>query len=399
MYFKIKFSLYFKILLALIVCLLISGHKANILNLYEGDVCQAGRGSSKNHVCKQPENCSSLEQQIRSQNFPQVCSFSKNKPIVCCSPTVTTNITNFKPALSTSNATSAYSATEMCRQYSELVYTNVRQPSSGGGQPSKTLNCYNVLTLIVGGTKAKPKEFPHMALLGYGDIADEQKLWGCGGSLISNKWILSAAHCTVNSGRTVSWARLGDLNIYSEPDDARPVDYKIVERVVHPNYNSTYVYNDIALFRLEEEVKFSAHVRPVCLNTVQKLSFKVATATGWGRTSTNGPISPDLLKVDLSPISIDHCKYSYPQSSNPRINFGIMEDSMICAGDIRNGSDTCTGDSGGPLQVHHPNYSCMSSQIGITSFGKYCGNRDTPGVYTRVSNYVPWIERIVWPKS
>jgi len=87
--------------------------------------------------------------------------------------------------------------------------------------------------------------------------------------------------------RKVSWARLGDLNIYSEPDDAKPVDYKIVEHVVHPNYNATYVYNDIALFRLGEEVKFSAHMRPVCLNTVQTLNFKVATATGWGRTSTS----------------------------------------------------------------------------------------------------------------
>jgi len=87
--------------------------------------------------------------------------------------------------------------------------------------------------------------------------------------------------------RTVSWARLGVLNIYSESDDPSPADYKVVERVVHPKYNSTYVYNDIALFRLEEEVKFSEHVRPVCLNTVQNLNFDMATATGWGRTSTS----------------------------------------------------------------------------------------------------------------
>lgn len=85
----------------------------------------------------------------------------------------------------------------------------------------------------------------------------------------------------------VSWARLGDLNIYSDPDDASPVDYEIVERVIHPDYNPTYVYNDIALFRLGEEVKFSAYVRPVCLNTAQTFRFNKATAIGWGRTSTS----------------------------------------------------------------------------------------------------------------
>ncbi|XP_003240507.1 venom protease isoform X1 [Acyrthosiphon pisum] len=401
MYFKIKYCLiYFKILLALIQCLSISGHITNMLDLYEGDVCQVGKENSRNHVCKQPENCASLEQRLRDQDFPHVCSFIKNKPIVCCSPTVTINTTNFEPVLKTPISTSSYSATEMCSQYKDLVYANVQQPSSGGIQPKKTPKCYNVMTLIVGGMKAKPMEFPHMALLGYGNIEDEEKSWGCGGSLISNRWILSAAHCTINPGRTVSWARLGVLNIYSlQSDDPGPADYKVVERVVHPKYNSTYVYNDIALFRLEVEVKFSEHVRPVCLNTVQNLSFDMTTATGWGRTSTNGMISPDLLKVDLSLISNENCKYSYPQSANPRINFGILEDSMICAGDIVDGGDTCTGDSGGPLQIKHPDYICMSSQIGITSFGKYCGNRYSPGVFTRVSKYVPWIEQIVWPKS
>lgn len=56
----------------------------------------------------------------------------------------------------------------------------------------------------------------------------------------------------------------------------------------------------------------------------------------------DGLISPDLLKVELSLISNANCKYSYPQSANPRINFGILEDSMICAGDIVDGGDTCT---------------------------------------------------------
>lgn len=77
-----------------------------------GDICKIGKDNSKNHICRQPENCTSLEQDIRSQNFPQVCSFIKNKPIVCCSPTIIVNITNYKPALNTTNASSSYSATE-----------------------------------------------------------------------------------------------------------------------------------------------------------------------------------------------------------------------------------------------------------------------------------------------
>jgi len=57
------------------------------------------------------------------------------------------------------------------------------------------------------------------------------------------------------------------------------------------------------------------------------------------------------------------------------------------------------GDSGGPLQLAHSTYSCMYTQIGITSAGKQCAMKDWPGIYTRVSKYLPWIERIVWPKS
>lgn len=160
-----------------------------MLIYYIGDVCQVGKGNSRNHVCKQPENCTSLEQQLRNQDFPHVCSFIKNMPIVCCSPTVTTNTTNFEPVLKNPISTSSYSASEstyrwvyrkfvfkqlfinynrsrdrcaVCRQYSELVYANVQQSSSGERPPRKTLKCYNVMTLIVGGMKAKPMEFPHM---------------------------------------------------------------------------------------------------------------------------------------------------------------------------------------------------------------------------------------------
>lgn len=82
------------------------------------------------------------------------------------------------------------------------------------------------------------------------------------------------------------WVRLGDLDYISETDEARPKDYKIVERIVHPNYKPPSLYNDIALFRLERDVEFSAFVRPICLNTDHSLRPPAIIATGWGRTDT-----------------------------------------------------------------------------------------------------------------
>lgn len=80
------------------------------------------------------------------------------------------------------------------------------------------------------------------------------------------------------------WARLGDYNINSNADLARPKDYAIVERVMHPEYKSTSRYNDIALFRLESDVEFSSFVRPICLNTVPSPDPPAQIATGWGNT-------------------------------------------------------------------------------------------------------------------
>lgn len=86
------------------------------------------------------------------------------------------------------------------------------------------------------------------------------------------------------------WVRLGELNIISTTDDARPKDYRIVQRVSHPDYKPPSLYNDVALFRLESDVEFSAYVRPICLNSDPLFNPAVHIATGWGRTS-NGRLS------------------------------------------------------------------------------------------------------------
>lgn len=149
-------------------------------------------------------------------------------------------------------------------------------------------------------------------------------------------------------------------------DNARPKDYRIVQHVIHSDYKPPSLYNDIALFRLEVDVEFTAYVRPICLNSDPLLNPTVQIATGWGRTSTgfltalnaceiatyiillfcttflDGPISADLLKVDLNIIPADRCNSSYFGTLGQKLKYGILTDSQICAGSFEGGKDTCS---------------------------------------------------------
>lgn len=104
--------------------------------------------------------------------------------------------------------------------------------------------------------------------------------------------------------------------------------------------------------------------------------------------------SNDMMKVVLDIISNDDCGEAF---SSEKINLKDgLKDSMICAGVLSGGKDTCQGDSGGPLQVILEKPYCMYSIIGVTSFGKFCGYANSPAVYTKIFNFLPWIEGIVW---
>ncbi|KAL4084357.1 hypothetical protein QTP88_028180 [Uroleucon formosanum] len=325
----------------------------------------------------------------------------------CCAPQNEDDVTNttINSPVDQLKDVESYSAAEMCTKYSKLIYKYIKDPILFEYEEEvliKVKDCLNSLTLIVNGTKAEPKEFPHMVLLGYSKYPRSDS-WGCGGSLISNRWILSAAHCErLGNTSLVRWARVGDLNYLLETDDARPMDYQIDERIVHPDYQKPSLYNDIALFHLDQDVEFSSYVRPLCLNgdpNWQSNSPQIVIATGWGRTENEGPTSPDLLRVNLEIISPSSCKSNYASIDKNQLMHGIVEDSMICAGYPGGEKDTCGGDSGGPLQIAHATYSCMYTQIGITSAGKECATKNSPGIYTKVSKFLPWIERIVWPNK
>ncbi|XP_045482161.1 serine protease snake-like isoform X2 [Harmonia axyridis] len=243
---------------------------------------------------------------------------------------------------------------------------------------------------IIKGTPAMEKEFPHMAALGFGQEDNIQ--WLCGGSLISENYVLTAAHClkSMELG-PVNWVKLGEINLAAKNSETAQM-FSVVERISHPNYSSTSKYNDIALLKLDKPVQFSENVLPICLSTSASDINQKLIATGWGKTEVNGPRSDALLRVNLEYFSNPICNNAYADVSKKDLPEGVSEEKQICAGSKTDSRDTCQGDSGGPLQINTDKLYL----VGITSIGKMCGLPNTPAIYTKVLYYVPWIEQIVW---
>ncbi|XP_055387387.1 venom protease [Condylostylus longicornis] len=244
-------------------------------------------------------------------------------------------------------------------------------------------------TRIVGGNEVKKGSYPWIAALGYIISKNDPAEFLCGGSLITTRHVLTAAHCVNND---LAFARLGTNNISGKEPNS--IDIKILKKFQHEQYNINSNANDIGLLRLEKDIDIADHIMPICLpyGLTKDLVGMNPFIAGWGAQKFRGTTTNILREAQIQIVSLAECKKNY-STKFIAINF---DDKIICAGG--NQIDSCQGDSGGPLmlpQLDPVKIVYYYYLIGVVSFGFECAVPGFPGVYTKVNSYLTWIENKV----
>uniref|UniRef100_A0A452H761 Coagulation factor X n=1 Tax=Gopherus agassizii TaxID=38772 RepID=A0A452H761_9SAUR len=234
----------------------------------------------------------------------------------------------------------------------------------------------NPHTRIVGGDDCLPGECPWQALL-----INENKEGFCGGTILSQFYILTAAHC-INQSKIIKV-----VVVDRDKEENTEMMYSVEKIFVHGRFvSATYDY-DIALIKLKEPIKFSIYVIPACLPDADfaneiLMNQKSGTVSGFGRLYEHGRVSNKLKVLQVPYIDRNSCKQI--------TNFAITEN-MLCAGYDNITKDACQGDSGVP---HVTKYKDTYFVTGIVSWGEGCARKGKYGVYTKVSKFHAWLKRI-----
>ncbi|KAK4873159.1 hypothetical protein RN001_015188 [Aquatica leii] len=218
---------------------------------------------------------------------------------------------------------------------------------------------------IVGGITASKGQFPYQISLRYNGEHN------CGGSILNQNTVLTAAHCVDQFPSEYSSIVAGS-NKLDEGGELR----NIARYIIHEKWNPSKATDDIALIKLAEPLEFTTYIQPITAEDTFTPANVKCVLSGWGITSYPGDIPNELQYMNGVVANLNVCKLIFSQGSYPVL------DSNICA-NAGNGIGACKGDSGGPLVSNN-------KQIGIASWVVLCA-RGYPDVFTRVSYYSDWI--------
>ncbi|XP_065167387.1 trypsin alpha-3-like [Atheta coriaria] len=206
-----------------------------------------------------------------------------------------------------------------------------------------------------GGTEIPISQVPYQAaMLINGRLS-------CGGSIIADRWILTAAHCVPGVTTSQMRIRVGSADSLSGGQELR------VSRIIsHARYNSRTMDFDVALVQVSSSI---TQGRRISLANTEPAAGTTVKVSGWGAMRSGGQVTRTLRGVDVSIVARSTCERNY--------GTGEITRRMICA--ARDGRDSCQGDSGGPLALGN-------SLVGVVSWGQGCAQRGYPGVYANVAN-------------
>uniref|UniRef100_I3JCP3 Anionic trypsin-2 n=1 Tax=Oreochromis niloticus TaxID=8128 RepID=I3JCP3_ORENI len=223
---------------------------------------------------------------------------------------------------------------------------------------------------IIHGEKAPENSMQYMA-----SVQDNEGEHVCGGFLITEDFVVSAAHCDDSSP---TYVVLGNHNL----KNGNHQKIKIENKIIHKNYRQVGLGDDIMLIKLSEKVQLGHGVRVIQIPhaEINLKENQVCQVAGWGKTKTEGELVDELMVANVSVITSKNCEDQWM----------ILPANVICAGGYETTKGFCQGDSGGPLV-------CDGLAVGVVSFNyeKNCNYPDKPNVYTDISKYRQWIDKVV----